>query len=80
MTHLRNLTLRGFSTMKIRKTRSKVSEKALHLEIDVFIPKLGITGVYKADGNFNQIKVKAKGRANITVCKYFTSRAASSTL
>lgn len=69
-TQPRNLTISGFSTLKVRSTRVRASPNSLHLEIDVFIPRLHITGVYKADGNFNQVKVKAKGRINITVSEY----------
>lgn len=66
----RNLTLHGFTSVKIRRSRSTVKPTSMRLEIDVFVPKIKIFGTYKAAGHFNQIQLKSKGRLNITVCKF----------
>lgn len=54
------------SKAEIKDVRTKIDEKGMTTEIDVFTPKIFAEGLYKAVGKFNSFKINAKGAFNMT--------------
>lgn len=60
---------KGASVVEIKKVRSKISDDNLHIELDVFFPKLVTEADFKGRSVFNSQKVKSGGHGKVTLCK-----------
>lgn len=58
--------VRGISRIRIKGVRLSLIEDALHIEIDILLPRLLIQADFEANVKFNVINSQSKGSANIT--------------
>lgn len=67
-----NVVLKGLKGLKLKAVRTDIKkDDSLRMEIDLEVPLLEINADYKALGNFNAFKLKAKGHAIIVISKIF---------
>lgn len=67
---IKTATFYGMSKAEIKDVRTKVDEKGMASEIDVFTPRIYVEGLYKASGKFNSFKINAKGTFNMTFSEW----------
>jgi len=63
---LKNVLVSGSSHAKVLTVKTNLTKTHFMVEIKFTVPRLLVEGSYKADGRFNQLKVKSKGFFNMT--------------
>lgn len=62
---LSNAYIHGAKNVKIRDVRSKINEKHLYIEIDIFFDKLITVASFKGHSKFLQTSVNSDGHSKV---------------
>ena len=65
--NIKNSKFYGLSRAQIRGVKSKITDKIMDLEIDMFLPRVFSEGIYKGEAFFNEIRFASKGTYNLTM-------------
>lgn len=64
--HVKSATVHGLTLSQVRDVRTAIDEAGMNVEIDVYYPRIQIEGVYRAEGEFNGVRMNARGNFNVT--------------
>lgn len=53
--------------------RTKVTQTHISTQIKAYVPQSTIEGFYRAEGRFNNLKIKSKGYFNVTASEYYNN-------
>ena len=65
--NVKNSKFYGLSQGQVRGVKSKITDKEMELDIDIFLPRVFSEGLYKGEAFFNEIRFASKGTYNLTM-------------